>query len=135
MWEFPKIRVPYFAVLIKRILLFRVLYWGPLFSETAQVFSRFKNGLTIGSSRDRGHRGTKYTPIEPPAHDVYIEVFAFLSEALGSRATKYIRAGASIGSFSRGLSGDLHIDSMSSVRIRAPLHAPGHVVYAKQGSC
>ena len=26
MWEFPKIRVPYFGVLIVRILLFRVLY-------------------------------------------------------------------------------------------------------------
>ena len=26
--------VPYFGVLILRILLFRVLYWGPLFSET-----------------------------------------------------------------------------------------------------
>ena len=33
-WDFPKIRVPYFGVLIVRILLFRVLYWGPLFSET-----------------------------------------------------------------------------------------------------
>ena len=33
-WEFPKIRVPYFGVLIIRILLFRVLYSGPLFSET-----------------------------------------------------------------------------------------------------
>ena len=26
MWDFPKIRVPYFGVLIIRILLFRVLY-------------------------------------------------------------------------------------------------------------
>ena len=26
--------VPYLGVLIKRILLFRVLYWGPLFLET-----------------------------------------------------------------------------------------------------
>ena len=33
-WEFPKIGVPYFGVLIIRILLFRVLYLGPLFSET-----------------------------------------------------------------------------------------------------
>ena len=33
-WDFPKIRAPYFGVLIIRILLFRVLYWGPLFSET-----------------------------------------------------------------------------------------------------
>ena len=33
-WEFPKIRVPYFGVLIIRILLFGVLYEGPLFSET-----------------------------------------------------------------------------------------------------
>ena len=33
-WEFPKIGEPYLGVLIIRILLFRVLYWGPLFSET-----------------------------------------------------------------------------------------------------
>ena len=33
-WEFPKIRVPFLGVLIIRILLFRVLYQGPLFSET-----------------------------------------------------------------------------------------------------
>ena len=34
-WEFPKIRgVPDFGVLIIRILLFRVLYWGPQLSET-----------------------------------------------------------------------------------------------------
>ena len=32
---FPKIRgVPYFGVLIIRILLFKVLHQGPLFSET-----------------------------------------------------------------------------------------------------
>ena len=31
-WDFPKIRVPYFGVLIIRILLFRVLYKGPLCS-------------------------------------------------------------------------------------------------------
>ena len=34
MWEFPNIGVTYFGVLIIRILLFRVLYSGPLFSET-----------------------------------------------------------------------------------------------------
>ena len=33
MWDVPKIRVPYSGILIKRILLFRVLYEGPLFSE------------------------------------------------------------------------------------------------------
>ena len=34
-WEFPRIRGALFlGVLIIRILLFRVLYWGPLFSET-----------------------------------------------------------------------------------------------------
>ena len=33
-WGFPKMGVPYSGVLIIRILLFRVLYWGPLFSET-----------------------------------------------------------------------------------------------------
>ena len=31
---FRKLGVPYFGVLIMRILLFRVLYWFPLFSET-----------------------------------------------------------------------------------------------------
>ena len=31
---FRKVGVPYFDVLTVRILLFRVLYWGPLFSET-----------------------------------------------------------------------------------------------------
>ena len=30
-WDFPKIWVPYFGVLIIRIILFRVLYSGPLF--------------------------------------------------------------------------------------------------------
>ena len=33
-WEFPKMRGTLFGVPIVRILLFRVLYWGPLFSET-----------------------------------------------------------------------------------------------------
>ena len=34
-WDFPKIGVPYFGVLrIRIILLFRVLYLGPIFSET-----------------------------------------------------------------------------------------------------
>ena len=33
MWEFRKLGLPYLGVLIIRILLFRVLYWGPLFSE------------------------------------------------------------------------------------------------------
>ena len=32
--DFPKIRGPYFGVLTIRILLFSVLNWGPLFSET-----------------------------------------------------------------------------------------------------
>ena len=31
---FRKLGVPYFGVLVTGILLFRVLYWGPLFSET-----------------------------------------------------------------------------------------------------
>ena len=35
----PKIGVPYFGLLIMRILLFMVLYSGPLFSETRQVDS------------------------------------------------------------------------------------------------
>ena len=32
--SFRKLGVPYFGVPIIRILLFRVLYWGSLFSET-----------------------------------------------------------------------------------------------------
>ena len=28
-WEFPKLGLPYLGVLIIRLLLFRVLYWGP----------------------------------------------------------------------------------------------------------
>ena len=38
--EFPTIGVPYFGVLIIRILLFRVLYLGPLFSETLILLLR-----------------------------------------------------------------------------------------------
>ena len=34
LWEFAKIGVPYFGVIIIRILPFRVLYWRPLLSET-----------------------------------------------------------------------------------------------------
>ena len=34
-WDFPKIRVPYFGVLVIKILLFR----GPLFSETLNLES------------------------------------------------------------------------------------------------
>ena len=48
MWEFPKIRGTLFWVLIIRIRLFRVLYWGPLFSENP--CSRSKaclSGLTL----------------------------------------------------------------------------------------
>ena len=36
-WDIAKIRVPCFGVLIIRILLFRVPYWGPLFSEPPQM--------------------------------------------------------------------------------------------------
>ena len=34
--SFRKLGVPYSGVLIIRILLFKVLYWGPLFSENSQ---------------------------------------------------------------------------------------------------
>ena len=37
-WEFSKLGLPYFGVLIIRILLTRVLYSGPLFSETPISF-------------------------------------------------------------------------------------------------
>ena len=35
--SFRKLGVPYFGVLITRILRFMMLYWGPLFSETAHA--------------------------------------------------------------------------------------------------
>ena len=44
MWEFPEIRGTLFGVLIIRILLFRVLYWGPLFSESPMECLRFRVG-------------------------------------------------------------------------------------------
>ena len=48
MWEFPIIiRVPYLGVPIIRILLFRVLYWGPLFSETPRYPNGFYFGLNV----------------------------------------------------------------------------------------
>ena len=64
MWDFPKIRVPYLGVLIISILLFRVLYLGPLFSETpifsswrrAWSASRAWEGCSQGSSVSFGPR-------------------------------------------------------------------------------
>ena len=51
-WEFPKIREPDLGVLIIRILLSRVLYWGPLFSETSSIASEGKHlGLTEARNR------------------------------------------------------------------------------------
>ena len=44
-WEFPKISDTFFGVLIMRILLFRVLYWGPLFSETPACMFRQRDLL------------------------------------------------------------------------------------------
>ena len=38
-WEFPKIRGTVFGVRIIRILLFRVLYLDPLFSETPKCLN------------------------------------------------------------------------------------------------
>ena len=46
MWDFPKIRVPYFGVLLIWILLFRVLYSDPLFSETPPC-----RGMTFAKSK------------------------------------------------------------------------------------
>ena len=47
--EFPQIRVPYYGILMIRILLLRVLYSGPLFTETPKQGS-FK-GYHKGSVR------------------------------------------------------------------------------------
>ena len=50
--SFRKLGVPYFGVLIIRILLFRVLYWGPLFSETPIYIYIYTHGfLARGSCR------------------------------------------------------------------------------------
>ena len=53
MWEFPKIGVPYFGVLIIRILLFRVLHLGPLFSETPMclrsIYLRLESIYYVGT--------------------------------------------------------------------------------------
>ena len=51
-FEFPKLGVPYFGVLIIRILLFRVLYQGPIFSETP-VFSSGFRALGAYNARTR----------------------------------------------------------------------------------
>ena len=40
--------MPYFGVLIIRILLFRVLYWGPLFLETPTLRSRNPSPSNLG---------------------------------------------------------------------------------------
>ena len=54
-WEFPKIGVPYLGVLIIRILLFRVLYQGPLFSETP-IYIDYANGPCMPSGKhDEDH--------------------------------------------------------------------------------
>ena len=46
------IGVPYFGVLITRILVFRVLYWGPLFSETPMwVTTRVTTRVTARVAR------------------------------------------------------------------------------------
>ena len=42
-----EIRVPYFGVLIIGVLLFRVLYWGPLFSETPKYSTLHSRILII----------------------------------------------------------------------------------------
>ena len=49
--EFPKIRVPYLGVPVIRILLFRVLYWGALFSETLIVLQVRKFEAPLARSK------------------------------------------------------------------------------------
>ena len=50
MWEFPKIRgVPYFGVLIIRILLFRVLDVVPLFSEIPMYGPEYSRSPKVGN--------------------------------------------------------------------------------------
>ena len=50
MWEFPKIRgAPYFGVLIIRILLFRVLDVGPLFSEIPMYGPEYSRSPKVGN--------------------------------------------------------------------------------------
>ena len=47
-WDFPKIRVPCFGVLIIRILLFRVQNKAPLFSELPHILHK---NLPCGGQR------------------------------------------------------------------------------------
>ena len=48
-WEFPKMGVPYFGGLIRRILLFRVLHWDALFLESPRcTLSTAKSNCTSG---------------------------------------------------------------------------------------
>ena len=59
MWEFPRIRGTVFWVLTTRILLFRVLYQGPLFNilfrNKVSGCSIFKNDVRWSYSTDIGN--------------------------------------------------------------------------------
>ena len=60
-WEFPKIRLPYFGVLVIRILLFRVLYQGPLVSETPKLIFAAQGSPACGLHAARtGTRGNDH---------------------------------------------------------------------------
>ena len=60
--------VPYFGVLIIRILLFRVLYWGPLLSETPILprpqALQFQETLQTKGTAHKGVYG-KQVPLTP----------------------------------------------------------------------
>ena len=64
-WEFPKIGVPYFGDLIIRILLFRVLYWGPLFSETPTCCRKLRD--VVKETLHPGHKGWRGYPVRRPS--------------------------------------------------------------------
>ena len=51
---FRRFELPYFGVLIITILLFRVLYWGPLFSEPPTPPCTLKSGQ---AARNTGYLG------------------------------------------------------------------------------
>ena len=52
MWDFPKIRVPYFGVLMVRILLFKVLCYGKPLCGWRRDVQRFVPGFHRNGERN-----------------------------------------------------------------------------------
>ena len=86
-WDFPKIRLPYFGVLMIRILLLRVLYQGPLFSETPPHAIKRKTSVPDGRER-QDHKRTKNDAliVKKYAPSAYSSPKSELSSILGFAA-------------------------------------------------